>query len=186
MTISARIPNILTTARLAVSPLLVLVFLILPYSQASVVAAAIFAAATITDFLDGFLARRFDLISNLGKVLDPIADKALVVIALLAVAANSGLDSWFLVPATAIVFREIFIAGLREQMSGSSVELGTTGIGKTKAATQMAAIFLLLLSPALSNYSVEVELIGLFLLWAAAILSVVSAVIYFRKTLPYL
>ena len=186
MTISARIPNLLTTARLAVSPLVALVFLILPHSQASALAAAIFAAATITDFLDGFLARKFDLISNLGKVLDPIADKALVVIALLAIAANSGLDPWFLIPSTAIVFREIFIAGLREQMSSSSAELGTTGIGKTKAATQMAAIFMLLLAPALPGLAGSMEFIGLILLWTAAMLSAVSAANYFRKSLPHL
>ena len=119
-------------------------------------------------------------------MLDPIADKALVVIALLAIVATSGLDPWLVLPSTAIVFREIFIAGLRERMSDSSADLGATGIGKFKAGIQMAAIFLLLVAPAFSSYSERIEFVGLALLWLAALFSVVSAAMYFRKALPHL
>ena len=176
----------LTTGRLVVSPFVALAYLVLPLSQASALAAAIFAAASVTDFLDGHLARRYNLVSNFGKMLDPIADKTLVVIALLAIIANSGMNPWLIVPSVAIVFRELFISGLREHMSRSGADLGSTGMGKTKAAFQMAAIFLLLAAPAIPKLSEIVGLAGLALLWVAALLSVVSAVNYFRKALPHL
>jgi cardiolipin synthase len=107
-------PNILTVLRLLAAPMLGIVFLILPRPAADWVALFLFIFASLTDYIDGWLARKWGQISRFGAMLDPIADKAMVVIALAVLLGLHGISDWTLIPMAAILFREVFVSGLRE------------------------------------------------------------------------
>lgn len=140
------LPNILTTGRLLAAPAFALVFLLLPRPLADQVALVLFVLAAVTDFFDGYLARRLGQESAFGRMLDPIADKAMVVIALSVVLALSGLNPWILVPITVILFREVFVSGLREYLGAQASALRVTKLAKWKTTIQMVAIPALLLA----------------------------------------
>jgi len=134
------VPNMLTILRLLAAPGLAVMFLYFNRPLADWFALVLFLAAAVTDFLDGYLARAWKQESRLGAMLDPIADKAMVVIALLIVTGFSGMNPWFLLPATAIVLREIFVSGLREFLGGDSKRLKVTLAARWKTTAQMIAI----------------------------------------------
>jgi molybdopterin converting factor subunit 1 len=106
-------PNILTVLRLLAAPMLGIVFLILPRPAADWVALFLFIFASLTDYIDGWLARKWAQISRFGAMLDPIADKAMVVIALAVLLGLHGISDWTLIPIAAILFREVFVSGLQ-------------------------------------------------------------------------
>jgi cardiolipin synthase len=106
-------PNILTVLRLLAAPMLGIVFLILPRPAADWVALFLFIFASLTDYIDGWLARKWAQISRFGAMLDPIADKAMVVIALAVLLGLHGISDWTLIPVAAILFREVFVSGLQ-------------------------------------------------------------------------
>ncbi|MEM8536887.1 MAG: CDP-alcohol phosphatidyltransferase family protein, partial [Pseudomonadota bacterium] len=108
------LPNILTILRLAAAPGVVVMFLYFARPWADWFALALFVVAACTDFLDGYLARAWKQESKLGAMLDPIADKAMVIIALVVITGFSGMNPYILLPATVIIFREVFVSGLRE------------------------------------------------------------------------
>ena len=108
------IPNILTTLRLLAAPGTAVMFLYFNRPWADWFALVLFLGAAITDYFDGYLARLWKQESKFGAMLDPIADKAMVVIALLVITGFSGMNPWLLLPSTVIMFREVFISGLRE------------------------------------------------------------------------
>ncbi|OSP55717.1 CDP-diacylglycerol--glycerol-3-phosphate 3-phosphatidyltransferase [Pseudoruegeria sp. SK021] len=140
------IPNILTVFRLLAAPCVALVFVIFARPTADWIALALFVGAAITDWFDGYIARGWHLQSRFGTMLDPIADKAMVIIALTVVVALSGLDPLLVVPAAVILFREVFVSGLREFLGADASTLKVTKLAKWKTTVQMVAITLLLLS----------------------------------------
>ena len=140
------VPNILTLLRLLAAPGVAVMFLYFHRPWADWFALALFAVAAITDFFDGYLARAWKQESRLGAMLDPIADKAMVVIALLVITGYSGMDPWLILPATAILFREVFVSGLREYLGDKSGLLQVTKLAKWKTTAQMTAIAVLFLA----------------------------------------
>lgn len=170
------LPNILTWLRIAMIPVLGLLFL-LPTPWANSAAAAVFALASITDWLDGYLARRWNQVSAFGAFLDPVADKLIVAIALIIVVVETP-TAWMAVPAAVIIGREIAVSALREWMAElglrSSVAVGMAG--KLKTAAQMVAIVLLLYRHDFNGFPVWP--VGLGLLYIAAALTLYSMVLY--------
>lgn len=137
------IPNILTVLRLLAAPGLAVMFLYFARPWADWFALVLFLVAAITDFFDGYLARLWKQESRVGAMMDPIADKAMVVIALLVITGYSGMDPWLILPATAIIFREVFVSGLREYLGNTSRLLAVTKLAKWKTTVQMVAISVL-------------------------------------------
>lgn len=182
------LPNILTVARLLAAPMVALVYVLLPRGQADLVALVLFAGASATDWLDGYLARAWGQESRFGAMLDPIADKAMVVIALAAVMGLSGMSGWIVVPAAFILFREVFVSGLREFLGHLAGTLKVTRLAKWKTTVQMVAVSLLLAVGALADEGLKwaVQSTGILVLWLAAGLTLVTGADYFRKALPHL
>lgn len=137
------LPNVLTTLRLLAAPGVVLMFLYFTRPWADWFALVLFVGAAITDFFDGYLARLWKQESKFGAMLDPIADKAMVVIALLVITGYAGMDPWILLPATVIIFREVFVSGLREFLGDTAGTLAVTKLAKWKTTAQMIAIAVL-------------------------------------------
>lgn len=137
------IPNILTTLRLLAAPGIAVMFLYFHRPWADWLALMLFLGAALTDWFDGYLARLWKQESRIGAMLDPIADKAMVMIALLVITGYSGMNPWLILPATAIIFREIFVSGLREYIGNVSRTLEVTRLAKWKTMTQMVAIAVL-------------------------------------------
>ena len=177
------IPNMLTFFRLVAAPCVAL-SLLLHLNPA--IALFIFLLASITDYADGYLARVLNQSTSLGRVLDPIADKAMVVITLCFLHysfENDLTKIFFGIPAIIIIFREIFVSGLREYIGGKAKSLAVTGLSKLKTALQMVAIGVLLASNVAFFSVLPLNLIGLLLLWLAAIVTVITGIEYFKKSL---
>ncbi|MEO0938972.1 MAG: CDP-diacylglycerol--glycerol-3-phosphate 3-phosphatidyltransferase [Pseudomonadota bacterium] len=138
------LPNILTVLRLAAAPLMAALFLVLGRPYADMAALALFVLASTTDWLDGYLARAWNQTTRMGTMLDPIADKAMVVIALGVLLAVSSLSFALLLPAALILFREVFVSGLREYLGDTAGTLAVTRLAKWKTTVQMIAISVLL------------------------------------------
>ena len=117
------IPNILTLLRLVAAPGVAVMFLYFTRPYADALAMFLFIAAAVTDWFDGYLARAWGQETKLGTMLDPIADKAMVVIALMVIVAFSSWSPWLVLPATVILFREVFVSGLREFLGDVSLSL---------------------------------------------------------------
>ena len=142
------IPNILTVLRLIAAPGVAILFLYFQRPVADWFALVLFVTAALTDFLDGYLARLWKQESKFGAMLDPIADKAMVIIALVIIVGLSTadklvMDAWILLPATVILFREVFVSGLREFLGASAGTLKVTNLAKYKTTVQMIAIAVL-------------------------------------------
>ncbi|WP_209426034.1 CDP-diacylglycerol--glycerol-3-phosphate 3-phosphatidyltransferase [Pararhodobacter sp. SW119] len=137
------VPNILTTLRLLAAPGVAVMFLYFHRPWADWLALVLFLGAAITDYFDGYLARLWKQESRVGAMLDPIADKAMVIIALLVLTGYSGMNPWLILPATAILFREVFVSGLREYLGSTSKLLAVTKLAKWKTTAQMVAIAVL-------------------------------------------
>ena len=176
------IPNILTLARIAFIPLLVVLFY-LPFSWSMPVAAGLFGLASITDWLDGYLARRWNQSTPFGAFLDPVADKLMVVVALALLIERY--DTLVLtLPALVIIGREIVISALREWMAeiGKRGSVAVSWVGKLKTAAQMLALFMLLF---FAPGSVGGDA-GLALLYISAALTLWSMIEYLRAAWPHL
>ncbi|MGV6887632.1 CDP-diacylglycerol--glycerol-3-phosphate 3-phosphatidyltransferase [Rhodophyticola sp. SM2404] len=137
------LPNILTVLRLLAAPALGVVFLILPRPMADWAALILFIAAALTDYVDGYLARKWGQVTKFGAMLDPIADKAMVIIAFAVLLGLFGLSLLILLPVTLILFREVFVSGLREFLGAAAGTLKVTKLAKWKTTVQMIAISLL-------------------------------------------
>ena len=194
------LPNALTIMRIVLVPIFVVAFVI-PGDAARLVAFAVFALAGISDWLDGFAARKLKAGSDFGRMLDPIADKVLVAVALMMLvaegtftrySATTGMLSLVkLVPALIILSREILISGLREFLAGVSVSVPVSSIAKFKTAVQMIAIGAMILTPLADVFvpgmpSRSYAAVAYILLWVAAALTVYTGVIYFRNGMAYL
>jgi cardiolipin synthase len=172
-----QLPNMLTLSRIAAIPVLVaLVVLRTPWGD--VAACAVFSVAGFTDWLDGRIARQRQLHSDLGRMLDPIADKLLVGATLMVLAGMGRLTHHGLYPAIVIMCREILVSGLREYLAGLSVGLPVTRLAKWKTGLQMAALGTLLAGDSgarvLGLAAVPVGILGTAMLWLAALLTLVT------------
>ena len=176
------VPNILTMGRIAMIPLMVVCFYWLG-EHGRVWAAGLFAAAAVTDWFDGYLARKLNQTTALGAFLDPVADKLIVSIALVLLVAHFN-ELWLTLPAMIIVGREIVISALREWMAelGKRANVAVSSMGKVKTALQMVSITVLLGAPSGSL----IETTGIYALYAAAILTLWSMLIYLRAAWPEL
>jgi CDP-diacylglycerol--glycerol-3-phosphate 3-phosphatidyltransferase len=139
------LPNILTLLRLLAAPALAVMFLYFTRPYADWFALILFLGAAITDWFDGYLARAWKQETKLGAMLDPIADKAMVVIALMVIVgySNHNWTAWLVLPATFILFREVFVSGLREFLGDVAGTLKVTSLAKWKTTAQMVAIAVL-------------------------------------------
>ena len=171
------LPNILTLSRIAAIPLLV-GLVALRRAEADFAACVLFTAAAITDYLDGRIARDRRQLSDLGRMLDPIADKLLVGAALMMLVGTGRLGAWGLYPAVVIMLREILVSGLREYLAGVRVGLPVTRLAKWKTGVQMVALGFLLAGDTsavlLGIPWLPASAIGEALLWAAALLTLVT------------
>lgn len=145
------IPNTLTFLRLLAAPGVPIMFLYFHRPYADWFALTLFVSAAITDYFDGYLARLWKQESKFGAMLDPIADKAMVVIALLIITGYSGMNPWLILPATVILFREVFVGGLREYLGAKAGLLKVTRLAKWKTSAQMVAIAVLFLGTGLEH-----------------------------------
>ena len=186
------LPNLLTYGRILAVPLVVLCFFLEGRLQSSDfarwAALAIFVIASITDYLDGYLARAWQQQSNIGRMLDPIADKLLVSTCLLLLAADTDrtIAGWSLWAAIIILCREILVSGLREYLADLKVSVPVTRLAKWKTAVQMVAIAVLLAGPALDKIISYATETGIILLWVAAIVTLYTGYDYFRAGLKHL
>lgn len=178
------IPNSLTLLRIALIPCFVGVFYV-EMHWAPIAAAIVFSLAAITDWLDGYLARKLGQMSKLGAFLDPVADKLMVAV-VLVILLQADPKIWFAIPVAVIIGREIAVSALREWMA----ELGLRGkvavsfFGKVKTFAQMAAIILLILSH--SEYFAVLAIPGYWLLYVAAALTLWSMLQYLKLAWPEL
>jgi len=154
------VPNILTTLRLLAAPGVAVMFLYFTRPYADWFALVLFVTAAITDWFDGFLARAWKQESKLGAMLDPIADKAMVVIALMVIVGYSSMSPWLVLPATVILFREVFVSGLREFLGDTAGTLRVTKLAKWKTTAQMIAIAVLF-SQGMFEHYVGMSTIGM-------------------------
>lgn len=175
------LPNILTLSRILIIPILVGSFY-LTGKLSHQLAAGLFLLASITDFLDGYLARAWSMQSKLGRFLDPIADKLLVAAAILMLVHFGRAD---VLPALAIICREILVSGLREFLAELRISMPVSRLAKMKTSVQMLAIFLLLLGSQGSGIEAT-ELIGRIALWIAAGLTVFTGYAYLRAGLRHM
>ena len=184
-------PNILTLLRIALIPIFIFVYG-LSAAWATTAAMALFILAALTDWLDGYLARRLDQISPFGAFLDPVADKLMVVSALVLLAADERIHRavfdahWFEVIVLIIIGRELAVSALREWMAelGERARVAVSMVGKLKTTSQMVAIPFLLYQKPILGYSVI--RIGEFLLFLAAALTLWSMLVYLRAAWPSL
>ena len=142
----------LTVLRLLAAPGVAIMFLYFTRPWADWFALVLFVIAAATDWIDGYLARAWKQETRLGAMLDPIADKAMVVIALLVITGFSGMDPWILLPATVILFREVFVSGLREFLGDTAGSLKVTKLAKWKTTAQMVAIAVLFAKGVFEHY----------------------------------
>ncbi|WP_375259732.1 CDP-diacylglycerol--glycerol-3-phosphate 3-phosphatidyltransferase [Citreimonas sp.] len=148
------LPNILTVLRLLAAPGLALMFLYFSRPYADWLALMLFILAAVTDWIDGHLARSWKQETKIGAMMDPIADKAMVIIALMVIVGYSSMSPWLVLPATFITFREVFVSGLREFLGQKSGTLKVTNLAKWKTTAQMVAIAVLFAQGVFEHYLV--------------------------------
>jgi len=176
------LPNLLTLSRIVAIPL-VIICLWFDTAWGQWLAMIIFVIAAVTDWFDGYFARRYHQISRLGRFLDPIADKLLVAAALVMLVANGPLHGVHVLAALIILAREILVSGLREFLAELRVGLPVSQLAKWKTAVQMGAIAFLLVGDAASPY---VTTAGIWLIWIAAGLTLVTGYDYLRTGLRHM
>lgn len=159
------IPNQLTTLRVILIPVFMF-FFTSDFSAGNIIAAIVFIVASLTDFLDGHLARKWNLVTNFGKIMDPFADKLLVLTALIYLAISGIIPGW---PVIIIIGRELLVTSLRALAADNGIILAARNLGKFKTVSQMFAIIFLILGW---------QLIGSILLYVAVALTIISLVDY--------
>ena len=213
------VPNILTVMCLLAAPMIAVMFLYFTRPYADWFALILFISAAVTDYIDGYLAREWKQETKLGAMLDPIADKAMVVIALMVIVGYSSMSPWLVLPATFILFREVFVSGLREFLGDVAGTLKVTKLAKWKTTAQMVAISVLFAQGVFEHYfgmsvygmdeamvadilsgreedvlglwwkaagMVWTGHVGMWLLWLAAALTLLSGADYLSKAMPHL
>ena len=188
MSFLRHLPNVLTFSRIALIPLIVGCFYAaFPFS--SFLAAGLLSLACLTDYIDGYLARTYQYVSKLGTFLDPIADKMLISIVLLALANEGIVQGFSLIPASLILSREIMISGLREYLGLLRVALPVSPFSKWKTAFQMVSLIILFVSKEQTlspHFQTLLVLLGTILLWLSAVLALITAYQYVRSSKGHL
>ena len=181
MNIDKNIPNYLTISRIVVIPIIIMTFYLDNSKFAHRLGALLFVLASITDFFDGYIARKFNLVSGFGKMFDPIADKLLVgcVIVMLVKKDIAGE-----VPSLLILSREFLVAGLREFLALIRVSVPVSRLAQVKTFMQMFALTTLILGSKGSDI-IYMDLIGQIALWCAALLTVITGYSYFRACIKH-
>ena len=170
------LPNALTLGRIAATPAIV-ILLLWPESQPACFAAAlVFSAAALTDYLDGYYARRYALVSTLGKFMDPLADKLLVMASLIMLTSVQRVPGWMV---CIIAGRELAVTGLRAIAAEKGVVIAAERLGKWKMGFQIGAIIPLIIHHAYLGFSFH--LLGIITLWIALALTILSGIDYFRS-----
>ena len=165
------LPNWMTVIRIAITPLIAILIWIDETTYGYQLALALYTIASVTDYIDGYMARRLQVESPLGEMLDPIADKLLVAAVLLALASVTNSGWVFLAPALIILIREFMISGLREFLAKQNVSAPVTRLAKWKTTAQILALGFLMGAPGFPGFPFAHE-IGITLLWIAAVLTV--------------
>ena len=165
------LPNWMTIMRIAITPLIAVLIWIDEPAYGYQLALALYTIASVTDYIDGYMARRLKVESPLGEMLDPIADKLLVAAVLFALASVTASGWVFLAPALVILIREFMISGLREFLAKQNVSAPVTRLAKWKTTAQILALGFLMGAPGFPGFPFAHE-IGITLLWLAAILTV--------------
>jgi CDP-diacylglycerol--glycerol-3-phosphate 3-phosphatidyltransferase len=168
------IPNLLSISRILAVPVFIILMLE-PSPIRALIAGVVFGLASATDWLDGYLARRWGQVTKIGKLLDPVADKILIMSALVVLVEIDIIDAWI---ATVFIAREFVVTGLRSIASSEGIVIPAENMGKFKVGAQIIAVLSFLL-----NYYLDsgwLNDIGWFTLWVAMFLSVYSAVQYFK------
>ncbi len=178
------LPNLLTLSRILAIPVVIATFYV-PGDYARWFACALFSAAGVTDWLDGHMARRWQQQSEIGRFLDPIADKLLVSATLFMLTTFGRLSAAAVFPALVILCREILVSGLREYLAGLRVGVPVSRLAKWKTLIQMVAIGFLIVGDA-GPAVLPVKAIGESLLWIAAVLTLVTGYDYLRAGLPHI
>jgi CDP-diacylglycerol---glycerol-3-phosphate 3-phosphatidyltransferase len=168
-------PNTLTMGRVAAIPLIV-ILLYFPNRVCTFLAALLFSAAAITDYLDGYLARTRGLVSTFGKIMDPVADKLLVSSSFIMLVYHGWIPAWVV---CIIIGRELAVTGLRNIIAGRGEDVSASWLGKYKTGFQIAALI-----PLIIHYrfiGLEVHVVGMFFLWGALVFTLWSGADYFLK-----
>lgn len=182
------LPNLLTVSRILAIPLIVGMF----WVEGDIgrwITLGLFILASVTDYLDGMLARSMGKISNLGRFLDPVADKLLVAALLLMLVWSGSISGLLILPALVILCREILVSGLREFLAGIKVGVPVSRLAKWKTGFQMTALAFLILGkagPVFFHPAATTTLIGETLLWIAAALTIVTGYDYLRAGLRHM
>ncbi len=175
--------NKLTLSRILVIPA-ILALLAIPHGWAAWLGLALFAMAGVTDWLDGYVARRDGQVSKLGQFLDPIADKLLVASVLLLLVYNRHIDGLSVLPAVIILLREVAVSGLREFLAELRVSVPVSKLAKWKTTIQIVALGFLIVGPYAPTF-IPATLIGDILLWLAGGLTVITGYDYWRSSLKH-
>ena len=184
MTMLKMVPNWMTILRIAVAPVIAVLIWLDDVKTGYMPALTLFVLASISDFIDGWMARRLGVVSKLGAMLDPIADKVLIGTCLVSLAHVTE-DGWcFMLPAIIIMTREFLISGLREFMAGRSVNMPVSVLAKWKTTLQLVAIGFLVGAPVFPSLPMA-NPIGLALLWAAAFVTAQTGFAYYRGVLEH-
>lgn len=182
------LPNILTISRILVIPLIVALFWV-KGDTARWVTLGLFALAGITDYFDGMLARSLGSISNLGRFLDPVADKLLVSALLIMLVWSGNISGLVILPALVILCREIMVSGLREFLAGIKVGVPVSKLAKWKTTVQMIALGFLIVGsagPSFGHPEITTTVVGEALLWVAALLTIITGYDYLRAGLKHM
>jgi cardiolipin synthase len=179
-----QLPNALTILRILLVPVFAITF-VLPGEASRLTSFVIFCIAGASDVLDGLAARKLRARSELGRMLDPIADKILVAIALMMLVWSQVVSGWALIPALVILAREILVSGLREFLATAAVSVPVTRVAKMKTVLQMISIGAMILAPVIDKIVPGALYLAQLLLWIAAALTVYTGFVYLRAGLAH-
>ncbi|MCP4394271.1 MAG: CDP-diacylglycerol--glycerol-3-phosphate 3-phosphatidyltransferase [Alphaproteobacteria bacterium] len=183
------LPNVLTMSRIIIIPIVIATFYI-DNAFTRWLACGLFITAGVTDYLDGYLARKMEVVSKLGRFLDPIADKLLVASLLLMLGASGRLGEYDnllsgVLPALVILCRELLVSGLREFLAEIHISVPVTKLAKWKTTFQLVALPMLIVGK-LSENAIDWQTIGTVFLWLAAILTIITGYDYLKAGLKHM
>ena len=186
-------PNLLTVLRIIFASLIALILIFFDSKIAYFISFILFSLAGITDYFDGWLARKKGQISDLGRMLDPIADKILVISTFIILMSNNVIEGFNAIAAFIIIYREIFISGLREFLGNKSLVVKVTKLAKWKTAIQFITILFFLGSQVINNFYMYTDIINIFieftctlLIWITSLISLYTGINYLRTSYDHL
>ena len=186
-------PNLLTVLRIIFASLIALILIFFDSKIAYFISFILFSLAGVTDYFDGWLARKKGQISDLGRMLDPIADKILVISTFIILMTNNVIEGFNAIAALIIIYREIFISGLREFLGNKSLVVKVTKLAKWKTAIQFITILVFLGSQVINNFYMYTDIINIFieftctlLIWITSLISLYTGINYLRTSYVHL